>query len=90
MRDNPTGSSTCAKGRIYYLKIYNSGTLVKNMLLCKNENGVIGMYDTVEKKFYNNNGTGTFIAGPKGSDWKYFKKVSIKKEGVWSQIFSKF
>lgn len=47
------------------------------------------MYDTVEKKFYNNNGTGTFVAGPKGSDWKYFKKVSIKKEGVWSQIFSK-
>lgn len=59
------------------------------MLPCKNENGVIGMYDTVEKKFYNNNGTGTFIAGSKGSDWKYFKKVSIKKEGVWSQIFSK-
>lgn len=79
LRDNPTGSSTCAKGRVYYLKIYNSGTLVRNMLPCKNENGVIGMYDTVEKKFYNNNGTGTFIAGPKGSDWKYFKKVSIKK-----------
>ena len=58
--------------------------LVRNMLPCKNENGVIGMYDTVEKKFYNNNGTRTFIAGPKGSDWKYFKNAFIKKNNVWS------
>lgn len=64
LRDNPTGSSTCAKGKVYYLKIYNSGTLVRNMLPCKNESGIVGMYDIIEKKFYNNNGTGTFIAGP--------------------------
>lgn len=89
LRDNPTGSSTCAKGRVYYLKIYNSGTLVRNMLPCKNESGAIGMYDTVEKKFYNNNGTGTFVAGPEGSNWKYFKNASIKKGGAWSQFFSK-
>lgn len=64
LRDNPTGSSTCAKGRIYYLKIYNSGTLIRNLLPCKNKSGAIGMYDTIEKKFYNNNGTGMFVAGP--------------------------
>lgn len=64
LRDNPTSSSTCAKGKVYYLKIYNSGTLVRNMLPCKNESGIVGMYDIIEKKFYNNNGTGTFTAGP--------------------------
>lgn len=87
LRDNPTGSSTCAKGRVYYLKIYNSGTLVRNMLPCKNESDIVGMYDTVEKKFYNNNGTGTFIAGPIKTHWKNFKNASIKQNGVWTTFF---
>lgn len=87
LRNNPTGSSTCAKGRVYYLKIYNSGTLVRNMLPCKNESDIVGMYDTVEKKFYNNNGTGTFIAGPIKTHWKNFKNASIKQNGVQTTFF---
>ena len=87
LRDNPTGSSTCAKGRIYYLKIYNNGTLIRNLLPCKNENGMVGMYDIIEKKFYNNNGTGTFIAGPIKTHWKNFKNASIKQNGVWTTFF---
>lgn len=44
--------------------------LVRNMLPCKNENGIVGMYDIIEKKFYNNNGTGAFTAGPiKTTSW---------------------
>ena len=87
LRDNPTGSSTCAKGKVYYLKIYNSGTLVRNMLPCKNESGIVGMYDIIEKKFYNNNGTGTFIAGPIKTHWKNFKNASMKQNGVWTTFF---
>lgn len=87
IRDNPTGSSTCAKGKVYYLKIYNSGTLVRNMLPCKNESGIVGMYDIIEKKFYNNNGTGTFIAGPIKTHWKNFKNASMKQNGVWTTFF---
>lgn len=90
LRDNPTGSSTCAKGRVYYLKIYNSGTLVRNMLPCKNESDIVGMYDTVEKKFYNNNGTGTFIAGPIKTHWKNFKNASIKTKWRLDYIFYQF
>lgn len=87
LRDNPTGSSICAKGKVYYLKIYNSGTLVRNMLPCKNESGIVGMYDIIEKKFYNNNGTGTFIAGPIKTHWKNFKNASMKQNGVWTTFF---
>ena len=61
--------------------------LVRNMLPCKNERGIVGMYDTVEKKFYNNNGTGTFIAGPAKTHWKNFKNASIKQNGVWTTFF---
>jgi hypothetical protein len=64
LRDNPTSSSTCAKGKVYYLKIYNSGTLVRNMLPCKNISGILGLYDIVNNIFYTNAGTGTFTAGP--------------------------
>lgn len=87
LRDNPTGSSTCAKGRIYYLEIYNSGTLIRNLLPCKNKSGAIGMYDTIEKKFYNNNGTGMFVAGPIKTHWKNFKNASIKQNGIWTAFF---
>lgn len=89
LRDNPTGASTCAKGRIYYLKIYNSGTLVRNMIPCKNSSGAVGMYDTVEKKFYANNGTGTFTAGPVETHWKTFKSASMKQNGTWATFFTK-
>lgn len=85
---DPTDSSTCAKGRVYYLKIYNNGTLVKNMLPCKNESGIVGMYDTVEKKFYNNNGTGTFVASPIKTHWKNFKNAFIKQNNVWTTFFT--
>lgn len=49
---------------IYYCKIYDNGTLVRDMIPCyrKNDN-VVGMYDTVNNVFYTNAGTGTFEVG---------------------------
>ena len=47
-------------GRVYSLKIHESGVLVRNMIPCISPDGQVGMYDTVENKFYQNAGTGTF------------------------------
>ena len=64
------GSAT--KARLYYVDIYNSsGTLVRSYLPCKNDKGEVGMFDLVEKKFYGNDGTGAFIAGPTLSRFGY-------------------
>ena len=53
------------KAKIDWFKIWDSsGTLVRNFVPAKNASGVVGMYDTVEGRFYENQGTGTFAAGP--------------------------
>ena len=51
-------------GRIWYVKIYDNGTLVRDMIPAKNSSGVIGMYDLANDVFYTNAGTGTFVEGP--------------------------
>lgn len=47
-------------GKIYYLKIYEAGVLVRNFIPCINQSNVAGMYDTVNGAFYTNAGTGEF------------------------------
>ena len=65
------------ESRFYSLKFYNGNTLIRDFVPCYSlttvtnsngnscPNGTIGVYDLVENKFYTNNGTGTFIKGPK-------------------------
>ena len=50
--------------KFYLVEIYESGNLVRNFVPCKNGSGVIGMYDTVEGKFYSSATSTQFIAGP--------------------------
>ena len=52
------------KNRIYYFKMYNNNTLTQNLIPAKNASGVVGMYDTVSGTFFENKGTGEFVAGP--------------------------
>lgn len=47
--------------RIYSCQIYDNGTKIRDFIPCINPSGEIGLYDTVNKKFYGNKGTGTFI-----------------------------
>ena len=51
-------------GRMYYCKAWESDTLIRNFVPCKNASGVIGLYDMVGRQFYANAGTGAFTAGP--------------------------
>ena len=65
-----------ANYKLYNLTISNSEKMLCNFIPCYSTtsvvdvdgkecpSGTIGMYDTVEGKFYTNQGTGDFIAGP--------------------------
>lgn len=54
-----------ATTKIYYCKIWDNDTLVRNFIPCINDNNVIGMYDTVNSVFYSPSGTGSFRGGRK-------------------------
>lgn len=55
----PVFSSTM---RLYYLKMYTNGVLVRDFVPVRREiDGVLGLWDKVESKFYQNSGSGTFI-----------------------------
>ena len=50
--------------RIYSFKIYDNGTLIRDMIPVKDLSGIACMYDKVSGQFFYNAGTGDFIAGP--------------------------
>ena len=52
------------KAKVYFCKIYDNGTLVRDFIPCKNASGTIGLWDDVNSVFYQNAGSGTFTAGP--------------------------
>ena len=58
-----TGALHYSSGRIFSCQITTADGLVRNFVPCKNPDGVIGMYDIVNDKFYQNSGSDTFIAG---------------------------
>ena len=59
----PTDSSVGVQAwQIKYCKIYDNDTLVRNFVPCyRKSDNVVGMFDTVEGKFYTNQGTGEFL-----------------------------
>lgn len=55
-----------SKMRLYGFDITRDadGGYIRQYIPCINPSGIVGLYDLAENKFYNNLGTGTFIAGP--------------------------
>lgn len=51
------------KGRIYYVKITNGTTIIKDLIPVR-KNNIGYMYDKISGRLYSNNGTGSFILGP--------------------------
>lgn len=50
--------------KLYYCKIYNGNTLVRDFIPCyRNSDNEVGLYDLVNNVFYTNQGTGVFIYG---------------------------
>ena len=55
--------------KLWSTKVYKNNTLVRDLIPAKrNSDSVIGMYDTVNNRFYTNAGTGSFAAGPIACD----------------------
>ena len=49
---------------LYHCQIYDNGTIVRDFVPCIDPSDVVGMYDTVNDRFYTNAGSGSFTAGP--------------------------
>lgn len=60
---NRNGSvSRYASMKLYYMEIYDNGTLVRYFVPCvRDSDGKIGLYDVVNQMFYENKGEGSFI-----------------------------
>lgn len=66
-------------GKIYSCQIYDNDILVRKFIPCyRKSDNVIGLYDTVNKSFYTNKGTGTFLKGENKTTTQLFT-VPIKK-----------
>ena len=85
---NNAGTATFfSKMRVYSCQIYNNGTLIRDFIPCINANGEVGLYDTVNKKFYGNKGTGVFtyenapITGILASDLAVGSTVYLNENG---------
>jgi len=64
MDNNGTPTVSAEAIKMYSLKVYDNGTLIRDLVPCKNTSGVVGMYDTVNDVFYgNDSGSGAFVAG---------------------------
>lgn len=71
----PDGFSKC---RIYGLKLYENGILIRNFVPCRTSSNAVGLYDEVTDVFYGNSGSGVFIAGePIATAPKSCGKVNI-------------
>ena len=63
--NNNNGSlSGGSSAKLYNCSIYDNGVLIRSFIPCKNASGTVGLYDSVNNQFYQNAGSGTFIAGP--------------------------
>lgn len=51
-------------GTLYYFKLFVEGTLVRDLIPCKDSNNVVGMYDVVNNVFYTSPNGNAFVAGP--------------------------
>ena len=67
--------------KIVDCKIFSGEVLVRNFIPCKNSSGVIGLYDVIENQFYQNAGTGSFMAG---AEVKGSHKTLI--DGTWYDL----
>ena len=50
--------------KLYSCQIYDNGTLIRDYIPIRSDDGSIGLYDQINEVFYPNKGSGTFTAGP--------------------------
>jgi hypothetical protein len=57
------GTGYAHPGKLWGVKMWDSGTLVRDYVPCKTDEGEVGLYDLVTEKFYGSAGE-PFVAGP--------------------------
>jgi hypothetical protein len=63
----------CYNTRLYRCKCVQENTLIRDFVpVMRDSDGHVGLYDMVNEVFYDNSGSGGFMAGPKGR-YKYWK-----------------
>lgn len=80
--------SGLSSSTIHHLQIYDGNTLVRDFIPIKTTTNIYGLWDTVNKVFYKNAGTGTFTGGPAVTltGWHKIKGVWAKTAAdTWSQ-----
>ena len=78
---SPAVSSQTEELKLYYCKIYDNNTLVRDFIPCyRKSDNVIGLYDKVNNVFYTNSGTGTFL---KGADAKRTVKDKARVNTIY-------
>ena len=75
--------------KIYYCKVYDgSDNLSREYIPAKrNSDGAIGMYDTVTNTFFENAGTGTFIAGPVVETYTELEYIDIDSDYIDTELY---
>lgn len=58
-------------GRIYSCQIYDGSKMSRYFVPCKNVDNIVGMYDIINQKFYQNLGTGNLVAGDEEEPTKF-------------------
>jgi hypothetical protein len=62
--------------RMWYFKIWQGSTLVRDFVPCyRKADGLGGLFDLVEMKFYENKGSGDFVKGADNTQIKLFEKI---------------
>ena len=63
VRTGSTFDNQVFRGKMYYCKIWNNGTLARDFVPVLDPHGVPAMYDKVSKTLFYNTGSGTFATG---------------------------
>ena len=77
-------SKSGESARVYKCKIYDNGTLVRDLIPCLDTNGAPCMYDVITKQTYYNAGTGTFyfaVGGKLPTGYKHIKYIQSWNDG---------
>jgi hypothetical protein len=70
--------------KLYSFKIYVEDLLVRDFIPCQRKSdSALGLYDIVNKIFYTNSGTGSFIAGPPANQAGIFEDGIIETNQIY-------
>lgn len=71
-----------ASFRMHSCQIYEKDTIVRDYVPCKNESGVVGLYDLVSATFYADAAGGAFVAGEDVGNTSVARKVKKGYIGI--------